>query len=393
MFRRCILGRSSSNDAAAKMIKSYKLFEVTSQCTPHDSVFARKLPGGGCQFFAWPGLSQNLACQGILSMPPHLQTVHSLFGRNDVPMDICADIDCAVPPAIKTVETVQKFQTDVLMKHVTALHDAISAEGESIESQVCLQSPNLKKASFHIHIKLKDAAFADYRSLLGFLQAAHSKGNLPNIDLQIYRPNGMLRMYKSKKENLQSPIGLCADKSLQIGFPSGAPVPDIDAAIHSLCVRGKDSYKRLIQKAYTREFTASGAINPREGFQGADDNSGVKKDACLAPKSKVEACENVKRWLQHCPPDAVKDWKGWLAIGMATFRLAHHFRDAQVASFNGVSVEAEFLNGWIELSKKVPQKFVPGDCEKRWATFSPESREDSWWISYRSLYNVSHGRR
>ncbi|CUF99232.1 mitochondrial DNA primase, putative [Bodo saltans] len=378
----------NANASAAKMVKSYKLFEVSSQCGPFDSMFARKLPGGGCQFFAWPGLSQSLACQGILSMPAHLQTVHSLFGRNDVPMDICADIDCAVPEGLNNVDAVQAFQKKILAQHIQGLHEAIHSEGEKIESQVCLQSPNFKKASFHIHIKLKDAAFADFRSLQGFLQTAAGKGNIPFIDLQIYRHNGMLRMYKSKKENLQSPISLYSDPSTQIGFPGGV-VSDLDAAIHSLGARGKDTYSRLIHKQSTvrGEYHFSPGSN---GAGGAGGTTASTKLSCSAPKSKIEACENARAWILNTPAEQVQNWKGWLGVGMNAYRVAHHFNGTQIASFNGRTVENELLHAWIELSKKVPHKFVPGDCEKSWATFAPESREDSWWVSYRALFNAAH---
>jgi hypothetical protein len=393
MMRRSYILRNAAPPAAAaaKMVKSYKLFEVSSQCSPHDSMFARKLPGGGCQFFAWPGLSQSLACQGILSMPSHLQTVHSLFGRNDVPMDICADIDCAVPEELRDVEAVQSFQKKIVMQHIQALHEAIHAEGETIESQVCLQSPNFKKASFHLHIKLKDAAFADFRSLHGFMQTAAAKGNMPNVDLQIYRHNGMLRMYKSKKESLQSPISLYADPSTHIGFPNGV-VSDLDAAIHSLGARGKDTFSRLIYKQSAKgDYNASTGMNAGATSASGSADGATAKISCSAPKSKLEACENAKAWILSIPAEHVQNWRGWLGVGMSAYRIAHHFNDVKVATFQGQTVEHELLHAWIELSKKVPHKFVPGDCEKSWATFTPETREDSWWVSYRALFNAAHG--
>lgn len=393
MLRRTTRISAASGGAASKMVKAYKLHEVTMHCGVYDSIFARRLPAGGCQFFSWPGLSQSLACQGVLSMPPQLQTVHSLFGRIDTPMDICADIDCAVPAEARTVEAVQKFQKALLMQHIQALHKAIQIEGETIESQVCLQSPNLKKASFHIHIKLKDAAFADYRSLGGFLHTAQAQGNLPNIDLQIYRNNGMLRMYKSKKENLQSPISLVADPDVHIGFVNGV-VPDLDAAIHSLGTREKGSFSRLIHKQpVSRVDHASGGAANAAGGQPNTSADGTRI-SCHAPKSKIEACENAKTWILNTPPDCVRDWKGWLVVGMSAYRVAYHFRDAKIPSFNGQSVEQELLRSWIELSKRVPHKFVPGDCEKTWATLTPEAgREDSWWVSYKTLFNGAHGLR
>ena len=65
-----------------------------------------------------------------------------------------------------------------------------------------LQSPNLKKASFHIHTKLKDVAFEDYESLHGFL--ARFRSRIPYVDLQMYRTHGMLRMFSCMKENRTS---------------------------------------------------------------------------------------------------------------------------------------------------------------------------------------------
>uniref|UniRef100_A0A0A9ZEL7 30S ribosomal protein S10 n=1 Tax=Lygus hesperus TaxID=30085 RepID=A0A0A9ZEL7_LYGHE len=99
---------------------------------------------------------------------------------------------------------IRPYQQKVLDDTLTVVSEEIEKLGVSIETQVVLQSPNLKKASFHVHTKLKDVAFEDYESLHGFLYTF--KARIPHVDLQIYRMHGMLRMFSCMKENRTSAI-------------------------------------------------------------------------------------------------------------------------------------------------------------------------------------------
>lgn len=363
----------------AVMIKSYKIVDLTAQCSAHDAIFARKMPKGGCQFFAWPGVSHAQASSAILAMPAHLQTVHAMFGRNGTPMDLCADIDCPVPQSLGSVQEITDFQNKTVQETARTLREIIKSEGHEVETQVCLQSPNLKKASFHLHIRLKDTAFEDYRSVLGFLQP--HKDKIPHVDLQIFRTNGMLRMHKSKKENLQSQMTLFAPATV-----SAIPMTDPLAAQYSLCIREANSFRNVITKVPQVTFSST-------FVQGAAAGCGVLpqqglNEPTLIPRTKTEALENAKQWALAATEEDVGSWKKWIGVGYALHRVARQYHNTSVASFEGRTPEQELLRVWVEISKRCPSKFVPGDCEKSWATFKDDASPDGWWTSYKSLHRI-----
>lgn len=90
-------GGSSGGGKKTPMVKGFRVDEVLSICGPGDAVFARRLPSGGCQFFAWPGTPLSIASSAIVSMPDTIRTVHAMFGRVKVPIDLVMDVDCPVP--------------------------------------------------------------------------------------------------------------------------------------------------------------------------------------------------------------------------------------------------------------------------------------------------------
>ncbi|RNF03963.1 putative mitochondrial DNA primase [Trypanosoma rangeli] len=298
------------------MIKAFRIEDVLAACTPGDGVFARRLPQGGCQFFAWPGTPLVVASNAVSTMPDTIRTVHAIFGREKTPIDLVLDIDCPVPQEHWSMSKVRPFQKKLLDETLTVVAEEIKVIGEKIASQVVLQSPNLKKASFHVHTKLQDVAFEDYHSLHGFLHRFHNK--IPHVDLQIYRPNGMLRMHRCMKENHTSAIIVFEDKKWNIGFPNGV-VPDSVAALHSTCVREGGTYSRLLHFDAPRTQTA-----PEE--RASDDGGGFVKGASkipqiLLPFTEREAVENVSNWLRTGIQEAdVGDWRSWVGLGINAFR-------------------------------------------------------------------------
>ncbi|SYZ66057.1 mitochondrial_DNA_primase (plasmid) [Leishmania braziliensis MHOM/BR/75/M2904] len=246
-----IYNNGSSSSRKTPMVKGYRIDEVAALCSSSDAMFARRLPSGGCQFFAWPGTPLSVASSAIVSMPDTIRTVHAVFGRVGTPIDIVMDIDSQVPQEYWSMSKVRLYQRKVLDDVLTPLKEEIEKIGERIETQVVLQSPNLKKASFHIHTRLKDAAFADFYSLHGFLFRFQER--LPNVDLQIYRPNGMLRMFSCMKENRTSAIVVFDEPKWHIGFPGGK-VSDEQAALHSICVRDPSTFSRVLTFESPRQY-------------------------------------------------------------------------------------------------------------------------------------------
>lgn len=371
------------------LVKGYRIDEVTSLCSSSDAIFARRLPSGGCQFFAWPGTPLEVASAAIVSMPDTIRTVHAVFGRFKTPVDLVMDVDCQVPPEHWSMSKIRPFQKKLLDDTLSVVNEEIEKLGETIESQVVLQSPNLKKASFHIHTKLKDAAFADYNSLHGFLAKFHDR--TPSVDLQIYRANGMLRMFSCMKENHTSAMAVFEDANWNIGFKDGK-VPDEVAALHSVVVRPEGTYKRLLT------FDA-----PRGGYQGHPgfaspasagtggkpatdgDAPAFKPVIVLLPRTEKEAVASASKWLRSATEAEVGEWRTWIGLGLCAFRVAHHFRDAVTAE--GRPAMEEMLDAWIEASRHCPQKFKHGDCEARWATFdiSKMQGNSDWWSAYQRL--------
>ncbi|ESS63256.1 mitochondrial DNA primase [Trypanosoma cruzi Dm28c] len=381
--------KPEKNDASQQktpMIKAFRIEDVLSACTPDDGVFARRLPQGGCQFFAWPGTPLAVASNAVSTMPDTIRTVHAIFGRKKTPIDLVLDIDCPVPQEHWSMSKIRPFQKKVLDDIMTVVMGEIEAIGEKIASQVVLQSPNLKKASFHVHTKLKDVAFEDYESLHGFLYRFHKK--VPQVDLQIYRQNGMLRMHRCMKENHTSAITVFEDKKWNIGFPNGV-VPDPVAALHSACVRESGTYSRLLHFEAPRMI-----LVPEEGADkdatGAA-NGASKIPPILLPLTEREAVENVSMWLRTGTREVdVGDWRSWIKLGINTFRIAYHFRDAQTLRRPAME---ELLDAWVEASKKCPMKYRPGVCEAKWSSFDIDKlcklQDNDWWSSYQRIGRVA----
>ncbi|EPY35893.1 mitochondrial DNA primase [Angomonas deanei] len=373
------------------MVKGFKIEEVASLCTSGDALFARRLPSGGCQFFAWPGTPLAIASNAITSMPDTIRTVHAVFGRKNTPIDIVVDVDCPVPQEHWSMHKIRPYQLQVMETVCSVLKEEVEKIGEQIETQVVLNSPNLKKASFHIHTKLKDVAFRDYDSLHGFLAGFHQR--IPTVDLQIYRPNGMLRMFSSMKENHTSAMVVFEDARWNIGFPNGV-VPPEAAALHSVCIREPGTYSRLLTftppaakpfEPRTRDNNNYNADLSKDAYEEGDVQETVKIIPVPLPYSKQEAIDNASRWLRAATEFEVMEWRQWVSLGITAFRVAYHFRDANLKR----PAMDEMLDAWVEASRQCPTKFKPGDCERHWATFDVEKLakggEADWWLAYQRL--------
>lgn len=364
------------------MVRGYRIDEVMSLCTPSDAIFARRLPAGGCQFFAWPGTPLRVASAAIVSMPDTIRTVHALFGRLNTPIDMVMDIDCQVPQEYWSMTKIRPFQNKVLDDVLSVVQAELTKIGETIETQVVLQSPNLKKASFHVHTRLKDAAFADYESLYGFL--APLKDKIPNVDMQIYRPNGMLRMFSCMKENRTSAMVVFDEPKWNIGF-SGGKVPDEEAALHSICVRDPSTYSRLLRFEPPRSTTHQRAMtDDAESDETGDADTSKIPPAVLMPLSPREAVETASRWLRQATEVEVSDWRTWIGLGICAYRVGYNFKDAR--NLQRPAME-EMLDAWCEASRHCQVKYHPGECEAKWVTFDPHklTTTSDWWSAYRRL--------
>ncbi|ORC89223.1 mitochondrial DNA primase [Trypanosoma theileri] len=371
------------------IIKSFRIEDVAAACKPTDGLFARRLPQGGCQFFAWPGTPLSVASNAVATMPDTIRTVHAIFGREQTPLDLVLDIDCPVPQEHWSMSKIRPFQKKLLDETLTVVKEEIEAIGEKIATQVVLQSPNLKKASFHVHTKLQDVAFEDYHSLHGFLYRFHKK--IPHVDLQIYRAHGMLRMHRCMKENHTSAIVVFEDKEWNIGFPNGI-VPDAVAALHSVCVREPGTYSRLLhfdapRTSQAQEETLIAAAGSGGDVHNSGKSGEVKLPAVLLPRTEREAVETVSAWLRNGTREAdVGDWRSWISLGINAYRIAYHFRDAKTLARPAME---ELLDAWVAASKKCGMKFRPGVCEARWSSFDivrlSKAGEDDWWGPYRRI--------
>lgn len=371
-------GGAGADTRKTPMVKGYRIEEVGSLCSPSDAMFARRLPSGGCQFFAWPGTSLEAASAAIVSMPDTIRTVHAVFGRRGTPIDLVMDIDCHVPQEYWSMSKIRPFQRKVLDDVLGPLKEEIEKIGETIASQVVLQSPNLKKASFHVHTRLKDVAFADFESLYGFLFRFQER--LPNVDLQIYRHNGMLRMFSCMKENHTSAMVVFDEPKWNIGFPGGK-VSDEQAALHSICVRDPATYSRLLTFEPPRQY-----YQPAYGGAKimADGTEKVLPPQVLLPRTEREAVANASRWLRQATEVEVGEWRTWIGLGLCAYRVAYQFRNAK--NLERPAME-EMLDAWTEASRKCPLKFHSGECEARWSAFDPEKLGDrsDWWAAYKRL--------
>ncbi|KAG5504391.1 hypothetical protein JKF63_04842 [Porcisia hertigi] len=375
-----VFNTGSSSSCKTAMVKAYRIDEVSAQCSASDAMFARRLPSGGCQFFAWPGTPLSVASSAIVSMPDTIRTVHAVFGRIGTPIDIVMDIDCQVPQEYWHMSKIRFYQRKVLDDVLGPLKEEIEKIGERIETQVVLQSPNLKKASFHVHTRLKDAAFKDFYSLYGFLFRFQDR--LPNVDLQIYRPNGMLRMFGCMKENHTSAIVVFDEPKWNIGFPGGK-VSDEQAAIHSICVRDPSTFSRVLTFEAPRQHQMPAYGGSKA--TGGDDNETTRlPPQVLLPRTEKEAIETASRWLRQATETEVGEWRTWIGLGLCAFRIGYQFRNAK--NLPRPAME-EMLDAWTEASRRCPLKFHSGECEARWTTFDPEKVGSSsdWWSAYRRL--------
>jgi hypothetical protein len=385
----------------AAMIKSFRMEEVLSNVSPTDAMFGRRMSGGNMQFFAWPGLDHQTAANAIISMPETIRTCHTVFGRTGVPVDIALDLDGPVPSnKMTSIAEATAYQREVLLTALEALDKSIQKflPGICVQSRVVLQSPNFKKVSFHVHVKLQNTAFSDFNSLRTFMKSAvkeHPAALEKVVDCQIYRLSGMLRMHRCMKEDRTCALVVYNDPAVNLGFSNNGsePVPESAAALHSLIIRDVATISG--NPIHLVESTAPpGSWAPPAPAGAAKSDSENKKifGRVPLPVTEEEACTNARDFiLNHAAEDA-REWRSWINIGLTTFRFAHHFRDSKIKSFGDRPVMDVFLEAWIEFSKKCPEKFELGACEKTWQRLSPKnlsnglvSGDEGWFQAYRRL--------
>lgn len=369
MMRRSFRMLQAAEQKKGKMVKDYRIGTVLDECTTSDAVFARKLPQGGCQFIAWPSTPLPMVATALLGMPSHANTFHALFGRRDVPMDIAIDLDGPLDKNFTSAQA-KAAQKALLHRALRELDAEIKASGEETESRVVLQSPTLSKSSFHIHVKLKNVAFEDYASLGGFVNTVSKK--IPEIDMAIYRPNGMLRLFKAKKENLTCPMTIYADPEAQLG----QDVTDVAAMMHSLCIRDKSTFDRTLQYTPVKHDHVEFSGNPQKG--GAD--------RITVPLTKSEALQDIRRFIRALHPDFAVEWREWIAVGLNLYDVANEFRGVQLPDWDNRPPMDVLYDEFVEFSKKSPQKFNLSVCEKTWQGFARErNRKPDWVNCYKFL--------
>lgn len=372
---------------AATMAQSWRLNELTASCGPDDIVFSRRVPNRGSSFFAWPGLSATEVAQGMLQMPDNLRTAHVVFGRPNTPLDLALDIDEKLPIGREFRDTVKvrAYQRKCLEESLLAVHGALKERGEKIESQVVLISPNLEKLSFHVHIKLANKAFKDFSHLSAFVKAVISP-KVPKADTQIYRQNGSLRLYQSKKEDNTCAMALY-DDVFQIGIPhegaasaagkkkkgaatSAAPkkkkqmVYRSAAAAAAAAEAEKKKEQAEIAKQVAADYTCpisqeaimlhSFIVRPRDTFSDfvnitaeeleiarrssyqafAPDSENAIRAADIGPYKKplmplttAEAILNAKMWILSLPEELAMHYQDWIRVGLYAFRIAIEFEE------------------------------------------------------------------
>lgn len=429
MFRRCLTLRTDP-------IKGYKLADMLPQLTNDDVLFARKLRKGGAQFYAWPGVPMVEVAKGMLEMPKELRTSHVVFGRPDLPLDLAFDLDEPIPGnKMKSAEMVRAHQRVRLLESLEVIHAAIKERGEKVSSQAVLVSPNLRKLSFHIHIKLEDAAFKDYAHLGAFIRSSIYPKLRSVVDPQIYRPNGMLRIFHNMKDDLTSPLSVYDDMALQLNMglidatPTPAtpakkahaapvaepkkstdnsqlytraaltakaaakaaaapevPVPittgisnlaPYDMMLHSFIQRSSDSFTRFVEVSQS-ELDTSKQLR-RFGHTGGGDgeasSSGKRDKRPPMPLNKSEALCNVRDWMDAMPANLASEFSLWVRVGIYLYRIGQEFPIATITKdipgFATRDMDKEMLELWVEFSKKCPMKYRIGDCEKRWDHLKP----------------------
>ena len=409
-------------------IKGYRIADMLTQITNDDVLFARKLRKGGAQFFAWPGVPIAEVAKGMVDMPKELRTSHVVFGRPDLPLDLAFDLDEPIPAKkMRSAEMVTEHQRARLVESLDVIHGAIRERGEKISSQVVLVSPNLKKLSYHVHIKLEDAAFKDFAHLGAFIRSTIYPKLRSVVDPQIYRPNGMLRIFNNMKDDLTSPLSVYADRTLQINvrrnddghLPSDskkegaaakpkqqaggmysraaltketAPSPSsvaqprtvlntdvsdlaaYDLMLHSLIQRSSDSFTRFVDVTQT-ELDASRTLRRFGHSEDGGEQDGSVDRRPPMPLSKAEALCNVRDWTDSLPVNLASEFSTWVRVGLYLNRVAQEFPassiNKDVPGFATRDMDKEMLDLWIDFSKKCPLKYRIGDCEKRWDSLKP----------------------
>eukprot|EP00758_Cryptobia_borreli_P001596 Tbor_TRINITY_DN2372_c0_g1::TRINITY_DN2372_c0_g1_i1::g.206::m.206 len=368
-------------------LRSLRLSDLLSNCSATDIVFARKIKNRGANFFAWPGVAAEEVAAGMLQFPENLRTVHTVFGRDDTPVDLAFDIDenIIITRTMRSPEMIKKYQRDVITSSLEGIHSAIADKGHAVDSQVVLVSPNLQKVSFHVHIKLKDVAFKDVTHLGAFVRTSVAP-KLPKIDVQIYRQMGMLRIFQSKKDDMTSPLSVYAPE-FQINIPkasvlSGAGERDRMSRVtnpdnfdeealmlHSFIVRPTTSFSKFVNIS-PEDLEAARFARMTGNIDGLRDNQ-VKPPM---PMTKAEALLNAKDWMDALPAELAMEFSTWVKVGLLAHRIGAEFDGLISEDIPGLESRdsmQEMLKCWINFSKKVPHKYKTGDCEQRFMSMRP----------------------
>ena len=160
----------------------------------------------------------------MLKIPINDRCFHTVFGRTKVPLDFFADVEFPTHAAKQANDERMKLQglqppsedpaaggegglppskndapytgESVLIHVIKAAHAVMLERYKAVPDVTAVfdGQATADKHSYHVHMRINDAAFGDFTAV----RELHSEINfllpLPAIDLSCCRPHGMLRM-------------------------------------------------------------------------------------------------------------------------------------------------------------------------------------------------------
>ena len=187
-----------------ELVRGFRIDAVENRIAASDHMVAIQQGPTLFSFLSLPGASGVQLSEYLLeSFQPEDRCFHAVFGRRQgaVPCDFAADLDLSNGPHAPPMSLDERHT--VLASVLTHLHAVLGQIRANPETVLLLQSGCERghKYSYHLHVSLRGAAFADVIAMRGVALAVNERvsAELPHLtsvpfDAGVYRPNGMMRM-------------------------------------------------------------------------------------------------------------------------------------------------------------------------------------------------------
>lgn len=333
--------------AGVSMVRNYKYELVARQAARDNFIFAKQEGPATYSYFSMLDTAPIDVARRMLKVPRSERNFHVVFGREGAPLDFFADIDA------QCAEHDRTRGERLLLQVLDAFGEEAATLGSEIDHVVALDGHSPDKLSYHLHIRLKGVAFADYRHVRDVVSTINRKLNHNVIDPAPLRRNGMLRTAYSPKFGDPfrcelSPL-VAQDPELARRTRVSREMPHDEIMLASFVNRTEAGLKTVRRVGATREVLR--------------DERGAIISSFVHERNKSMRFHDCIRAMDGYRVEWADDYKTWIAVGLAL----HSFG----------SDDTTFMR-WVNFARLSPGKFDLSRSRKLWTTFAKRRDCYNW---------------